>query len=296
MLNKIELPIANYLVIGSYPLGIRYSKDIDVICYKNDIQVEYTIIDEHVATFKYNNKDIECLLADNQESLKIFLKDFSETTYELLYIIKAGHIMYPHREWNKHILDYHILSKIVDTTDPKIKEYVKLHRKTTKERLSNIKTPKLKGVTKTDFFDDAVKKYYDHDFIHECMAHKERPMYTYMQRDPAIVDCDVSLWETFTYEEKIFCILEESYVIALERKIIPKIKLNQPPPHIIEAFKWALMRVCTTLMSGKFRKFAIDNYFVILNKIDLKYVNKFYSKEVNYNEYLERNSLEKTEI
>lgn len=293
MLNKIELPITKYLVIGSYPLGIRYSKDIDVICYLKDIQVPYNLVDINVATFNHNGKEIECLLADHQESLQVFLADFPETTYDLLYIIKAGHIMYPHREWNKHILDYHVLSKIANVNDPKVKEYVKLHKKTTKDRLSNVRLPKLKGVTKKDFFDDAVTKYYDHDFIHECMAHKEKPMYTYMQRDPEIVDCDVELWDKFTYDEKVFCILEESYVIALERKLIPKYRNNKlPPVHVMEAFKWALMRVCTTLMSGKFRSFAIENYFVILNRVNVKYDKIFESKKENYDEYLVRNVIQ----
>jgi len=275
--HSIELPIANYLVIGSVPLGIRYSKDIDVICYRKDIQVPYNESDE-IATFTYNNRKVECLLADNQRSLQVFLNDFKYTTYELLYIIKAGHITFPHREWNKHITDYHILRKLVNPEDLLTKEYIKLHRQTTSDRLK-ITTPKLKGVSKAEFFDDAVVKYYEHDYIHACMAHKEYPMYTYMQHDHNIVECDKNLWDQFTYEEKIQCVLEECYVIALERRIIPLKREGKILPHALEAFKWALYRVCTTLCSGWFRRFAIDNYFQIFNQVNPNYINVFYEKE-----------------
>jgi hypothetical protein len=280
MINKIELPITNYLVIGSLPLNIRYSKDIDVICYKKDINVEFKLLDDYIATFEHNGKTVECLLADEQESLQIFLRDFSNTSYELLYIIKAGHITFPHREWYKHIGDYHLLRKLVDYTNPTIKEYIKLHKQSTQQRL-NIKTPKLKGVTKDEFFDDAVVKYYEHDFIHACMAHKEHPMYTYMQHDHNIVECDKKLWDGFTEEEKIQCVLEECYVIALERRIIPAIKEGKIPPNSTESFRWALMRVCTTLCSGWFRTFAINNFYTIFNSYNGNYIKHFYEKEAS---------------
>ncbi len=77
--------------------------------------------------------------------------------------------------------------------------------------------------------------------------------------------------------------LEEAYVIALERKIIPTMK-GSPGPFWkpFDAFKWALMRICTTLCSGFFRQWAIDNYFLILNSYDPGFVDKFESNISKY--------------
>lgn len=277
----INLPIKKYLIIGSYAMGIRPAKDIDVICYKDDILVETSKGDEYACTFRHNGWTIECLLADKQESFQYLLKEIDEDeggpASELdLFAIKAGHIHIPNRSWEKHIADYHILKKIVDecvtsTGYEHIKYLTKLHKKSTEDRLGKQRLPKLIGVTKEKFFDDFVVKYVDHDDIHQMVAHKEKPMYSYMQKDPALVECDKELWRSFPMIDKIHCVMEECYVIALERHIIPTLKGDKVglDPHA--AFKWALMRVCTTLCSGWFRQFAIDHYFDVLNNYNKEY-------------------------
>jgi hypothetical protein len=286
---KLNLPITNkYLVVGSYLLPFRQSKDIDVICYKDDIQVP-TIGDDYLVSFIHNNTKVECLLADKCESLQFILKEYYYTSYDLLYAIKKGHIIYPSKDWDKHIHDLHILKTIIysekfqnvehyNDTLPKL---IKLHRKSTQERY-NLTTPRLKGVSKEEFFDDYVTKYYEHDWLHTLVAHKDKPMYSYMQKDDT-VECHKDLWnDNFTHINKIQCVLEESYVIAMERWLIPMLKgvttntLVRMTPRI--AFKQALQKVCTTLCSGWFREFAIDNYFEIW-----RYYNDNYFDNVKHN-------------
>jgi hypothetical protein len=281
LIKHIDLPISNhYLLVGSYALNMRYANDIDVICFEADIQTEYKKLSDYMATFEHKGRRVECLLADQQESLKLMLEEFEETTYELLYIMKAGHINIPRRkgDWEKHIHDYHILRAMVDTNDLHLKYLVKQHRKTTFKREKH-KTPRLKNVTKEEFFDDAVEKYFDHDFIHEVMAHKENPMYTYMQPNPNIVHCDQGLWDKFPYEDKIKCVLEEAYVIALERMLIPATIKRERPTRPISAFNWALMRICTTLCSGWFRDFAVNNYYSILNSYNKNFDKIFFEHD-----------------
>ncbi|MGI4811884.1 MAG: DUF7275 domain-containing protein, partial [Janthinobacterium lividum] len=41
------------------------------------------------------------------------------------------------------------------------------------------------------------------------------------------------------------------------------------------AFDWAVMRICTTLCSGWFRTFALDDWPQVQFNYDPKYVNKF---------------------
>jgi len=75
------------------------------------------------------------------------------------------------------------------------------------------------------------------------------------------------------------CVLEESYVIALERKIIPMLNGISEPISSKDAFNWSLMRICTTLCSGWFREFATDNWSKIINFYDKNYVLKFLEAE-----------------
>ncbi len=272
---RINPPIAtdNYIVVGSVILNIRYSKDIDVVCYEKDITVE-TTGNEYARTAVVDGKRYEFLLADNQKSLQFLLenkKHFSD--YEIAYIMKAGHIHIAGRKqdnWEKHMHDYHMLRAIlnqVPTNDVKtayITKAIVLHRKTTDERVKQ-RTPKLNGVKKDEFFDDFVKKYIDHDEIHEEVAYDNRPAYTKMQKDET-VECHKDLWDKMSHEEKLQCVAEEASVIAIERQILPfKLEAATNTKPLYLAFKWSLWRICTTLCSGWFRRFAINNYYEVLN-------------------------------
>lgn len=281
-----DLPIKRYVVVGSYALGTRFAKDIDVVCYYDDILVD-CYKSKFITSFIHNGKRIECLLADHQESLQYVLEyydnDKTIASKTILYAIKAGHITYPHRKWDQHIADYHALRNILKsntTLDSYTVEYLtKLHKASTAQHHGKQRLPKLKGTSKEDFFDDSVTKYIDHDIIHQWMAHKEKPMYSYMQKDDT-VECHEDLWKSFSQLEKVQCVLEECYVIASERHIIPAAKQNKLPPNAFEVFKHALMRVCTTLCSGWFRQFAIDNYYDILNSYDHNYVKRIKFEEI----------------
>ena len=280
-MSLLNLPIKGncYLIIGSYALGVRPAKDIDIICYKEDIQVATTKGDDYICSFDYQGKKVECLLADKQESLQVILNDYSylngyEAPLKVLYAIKAGHITFPHKQWEKHIMDYHILRKMLGYPYimlESVKDLVKLHKKCTEERIGKQRLPKLIGVSKEKFFDDNVTKYVEHDSIHYMVAHKEHPMYWYMQRDHTKVECHKDLWDQFSQEDKLHCVMEECYTIALERHVIPNIKTGRITLNYHDAFKWALMRVCTTLCSGWFRQFAIDHYFDVLNNYNKEY-------------------------
>jgi hypothetical protein len=281
MNELIDLPIRKFVIVGSYALNHRYAKDIDVICYEADIQtIEILTGNEWIKSFTWSGRKVECLLADNQEYLKMVLDKTPESRVANLmelFIMKAGHIVYPHRQWEKHIHDYHYLKTLLAEVRPSLEQVralIQLHRKETAKH-QRARTPKLKGVTKEQFFDDNVTKYYVHDHIHYAMAHKEKPMYEYMQHDTTKVECDKALWEAFTEKEKNQCVMEEAYVIALERHIIPTMKGDRVGLNAHEAFKHSLMRICTNLCSGWFREHAVNNYFTILNSYNPNYVQVF---------------------
>ena len=310
----LKLPIKDYMIVGSYALGTRPAVDIDVICYEKDVECEYKRIDDYCGSFRHNGMKVELLFADKQESFQFILKQRSvraslinnKADYSTLFALKAGHIHLPSRQWDKHISDYHILKRLsypyrygyctVLNKEPKnandglklftLEDLIKLHKKSTEDRLGKQRLPKLKNTTKAQFFDDKVKKFFDHDDIHQWFAHKDKPMYTYMQPDPELVYCDPEMWASFTEEEKLQCVMEECYVIASERQLIPSALQLRSVRTYFEpdmAFKWALMRVCTTLCSGWFRQFAIDNYFNVLNNYNRNYPEILKSHIDDYN-------------
>jgi hypothetical protein len=114
------------------------------------------------------------------------------------------------------------------------------------------------------FFSDAVVKKYSHDYLHELMAYEESPMYTKLQRDDSLAWCNQDLWYNLTYEQKLRCVAEEVYVIATERFLV----LNDWNCPRKLAYMKSLQKVCTTLCSGWFRDFAIDNYPKIIELYD----------------------------
>ena len=225
----------------------------------------------------------------------------------MLYYIKKAHIHFPQLsgKFEKHVLDLVFLRKELirdaysdygfnlnypeDILHNEL--YVEEHKKTTEERLGVIKTPKLYNKPVDKFFDQSkeyVKSYYIHDNMHKAMAHNiGHPAYELMQKDKTKADCNKYLWEKMKLQQKQYCVLEEAYVIALERKILPQMfedietKYNE-----IEAFKWALMRICTNLCSGWFRWFACVNYEEIIKQYNPNYVKVFFQNIKQYeNEY-----------
>lgn len=131
------------------------------------------------------------------------------------------------------------------------------------------KTPRLQNMKKENFFTSNVNYTYDHDTIHAAVKMLDRPAYTYYMQDGAEVNCD----KTKFYEQpeivRLYGVLEESYVLALERSVIP---FKSDPD---KAFKMALQKVCTSITGGWFREYAWQNYDKVLELYHKSYVDKF---------------------
>ncbi len=194
---------------------------------------------------------------------------------DVLYSIKKSHIYYP-VYFAKHIADYHTLKALCGGVD-KLQDITRRRCDETKIWRGALKTPSLmKG--SAEFFDDKVSNHtFVHDEIHAVMAHREKPMYTYIQSESGKVICSQALWDLLGEEDRIQCVLEEAYVIALERLIIPMLYKGGKGVSDEKAFNWALMRICTTLCSGWFRAYAVENHPKIVAAHDLGYVTKFLS-------------------
>lgn len=295
------------LIIGSkaltyhYPSLDRKVKDIDLIGYKSDLQYLISTLNpskikegdgitsligiQNKSTF-YDTENVEVLIADESSSLRSYL-DFDSSdrglkwaSLEVLLSLKKSHIHFPIK-FNKHIADYTFLNEKLggDYLD----NITKLRYKETEERLGKIKTPSLNKPI-TEFFGQSkgfVKSYFIHDDIHKAVAHYDKPLYLNMQRDITLAKCEKDMWNRFTFENKCKCVLEEAYVIALERKVLPGIFGKASWVSSNEALEWALMRICTNLCSGWFRQFATDYFFKIKEFVNDNYVVDFLEKYNN---------------
>jgi len=295
------------LVIGSraliyhFPSIKRIAKDVDVIGYKDELpnlisELQPTSIKEskYSTMLKdiknkndvFNQPNVELIFADDLVGLQHYLehdKDKIFASVETLFSLKKSHIHFP-INFKKHIHDYCFLRDKLDGYDV-LEEITKIQFKETEERLGKLKTPSLNKSVE-EFFgqsDGYVKSYFVHDDIHKVMAHYEKPLYEKMAVKKTFALCDKKIWTIFPYEHKCQCILEEAYVIALERKIIPMIFGGGKGFSSDEAFDWALMRICTTLCSGWFREFATNNYFIIKKLYNKNYVEKFLTEYENGN-------------
>jgi len=107
------------------------------------------------------------------------------------------------------------------------------------------------------------------------MAFGERPMFEKIKIDPDKVACSKEKFFSLTETQQRQCVQEEAYVIALERAMIPMLFEGEAIANPYEAYKWAVMRICTTLCSGWFREWALENYSNVMFWYDKSYVEKF---------------------
>lgn len=174
-----------------------------------------------------------------------------------LAIIKRSHL---HRDLNfdRHITMFHKfgLSEILkekshsSIANADLQERIRLTKEAFPQRNPNLMQ------SKEDFFDDFVTRKYDHDYLHELVAFYDKPLYVSLLRDEKLAWCEQEKWYNLSHKDKVKCVAEETFVIAIERFMVPN---NWNYPSKLAYIK-ALRKVCTTLCSGLFRDFAIDLY------------------------------------
>jgi hypothetical protein len=146
------------------------------------------------------------------------------------------------------------------------------YKKRSKETY-NYSHPSLMRGKSAFFSGDGVNYVYDHDSIHIAMAHLERPAYTYFKRDDHEVAVDRKKWDTVSENTRLYSVLEETYVLALERSQIPY--KGQIAP--ITSFRKALEKVCTSITSGWWRDYAWEHHDEAMSMYDNTYVARFWA-------------------
>lgn len=130
--------------------------------------------------------------------------------------------------------------------------------------------PKLNQGKKT-FFTETDKFYkYEHDDIHVAVAVGSSPAYTAFAKQGQEVLSSKKLWDRASSLTKTYAGVEEAYVLAIERSLVPHPGVLSPK----QAFDKALEKVCTSITSGWFREFCWENY----DRIQQRYNESFYYK------------------
>ena len=138
------------------------------------------------------------------------------------------------------------------------------------------KRPKL-NVSKGDFFNgDGVNYIYDHDDIHKSCQHLSAPAYTFYMKDNSPVMCDKNKFFALPQMTRLYGVLEEAQVLALERSQIP-FKSDDVDPRV--SFDIALQKVCTSITGGWFREFAWEHFDEVDSMYEADYASRFWSDE-----------------
>lgn len=238
-------------------LKLKHATDWDVISNRqqhNGCEIHDPWFLNNADMLKYASQD-EVALPDGSKACVMSMLG--------LAIIKRSHL-WRDIGFQKHITVFHKygLHQTLMNPSPEVFKDLQTRIELTKVAFPQI-TPNLMQ-SNADFFDDAVTKVYEHDLLHELVAYEDKPLYTKLQRDSTKAWCCEDLWYNLTYKQKLQCIAEEVQVIAAERFLIPK----QWNFSSRLAYIKALDKVCTTLCSGWFRDFAIDNYPQVFDLYD----------------------------
>lgn len=281
----------------------RKEIDLDLICEQADFKVYVKDLiesgarlhelkfDAHKAVFKYTYKDqfkiVEASFLDvphtlQESDLEIF-KYCIEHSHRVmigntlmylapLHIVYMMKLSHRYKKDSVHFLktmqDIKKLRSLSEEDEIYFEDEIKgiLARREAATYTNSL--PKL-NQKKDTFFEDSVPYKYDHDTIHEAVKLLDRPAYTYYMKDGEQVMCDKEKFFAAPKSIRLFGVLEESYVLALERAVIPFGTDTK------RAFDIALSKVCTSITSGWFREFAWENYEAVQDLYHESFVAKF---------------------
>jgi hypothetical protein len=216
---------------------------------------------ERLGVIQRPAKDVDTF-SDNPESgwdnfwhpsFAEFVSGFRYATLDELYTIKVSHSYWvlENGSWDKHMSDIVALkragAKIIQPLHDLL--YKVWEEKYGRKRV-NLQ------MDKSAFFDDAVKRTFDHDSIHESVAYGEVPIYDSVLVNGQTIAMDMAAIRALDYSEQIKLYREEVYVTALERYVIPSGYKFSPR----RAYAMALQKTITSLTKGWSAQFMVENY------------------------------------
>jgi hypothetical protein len=239
----------------------------------NEIVTQYEI--------ELENQSSSLWLLNNASLFKEELVDELGDSYKVMspiyqMLTKRSHVYFP-IHIGKTLNSYSNLKRLTGSfvMDKDMVSYYKLRFGEANERFSKKYKTRNLNVTNDKFFDNKIVKplqVLEHDTLHSIVKHQDKPIYEMMKHDDKVdfAWCEQDLFQKLKHIYKVQSVLEESYVISLERFIIPNKEVD-----LYKSFLLALHKVCTTLCSGWFRDFAIENYEEIVKSYKADYFEKY---------------------
>lgn len=230
--------------------------------------INSSIIEAEIAWSGSLIEDFQTMVSKDPDT--IHFGEYQIPSLNVLYMLKMSHRYLknsPH--FLKTMNDIHLMGKY-GAEIPTWYRYQDFYKRRMKETYS-YGHPNLAVKKDTFFTGDGVNYKYDHDSIHLAMAHSWQPAYKFYQPEDSEVNVSKELFFTQPDYVRLWGVLEESYVLALERSQIPY--PNKMTPE--QSFDMALMKVCTSITSGWFHEYAWTHYHRIKSMYNENYVTVF---------------------
>lgn len=265
-------------IVGTYHEILQYAQNMNGKDF-GILKSVYPIAKGKKLALRFERQNVEAEVVyenTSSEALYELIKNDKNTniidgmyvpSMNILYLLKMSHRYLknsPH--FLKTMEDIHKMRGLNAFIEPEHLEFFKLREKET----YNYAHPKL-NKDKETFFTDDVDYRYDHDTIHLSMKNLEQPAYMYFKPEDQQVWCSKEMWDSCSEQVKLFAVLEETNVLALERS-----QVIYPDTDPQKSFDIALSKVCSSITSGWFREFAWENYYKVKQLYQPDYVERFW--------------------
>lgn len=188
-------------------------------------------------------------------------------TPNTVYTIKCSHLAWDIK-WEKTKNDVIWLKAKGCKLMPNLYRALKTHW----ENVHGDKSFLSLGQDKVNFFNDHVTYVYDHDYLHELVAHPNEPAYKKVLKNKSEVLTDRSKFDKLNFESQVTLFREEITVIAAERWLVNP--YWQGHVDWYQTYMFSLKKTITSLTKG----WACD--FIVCN------LEQFVKPNYSYFEYL----------
>jgi hypothetical protein len=170
------------------------------------------------------------------------------TSPDAVYTIKCSHLGWD-IHWQKTLNDTLWLKSKGCKIIPELFDALVLHW----QKVNGNKEYLSLKQDKKEFFTDHVTYKYDHDYLHELVAHPQEPMYKHCLQQGEEVLIDKEKFLQMTHSEQVRMFREEITVIAVERWVVPS------NTSWVKAYRLSLKKTIVSLTKGWATEFIVKN-------------------------------------
>lgn len=239
-----------WLIIGSaaayhwFP-DFRKPKDIDILTQ---------------AEIKTSNSQLCFVDAQWHEVAEELIRCSTDPVFadpDLLFTIKVSHAHWDVK-WNKTVFDIEFLRR----KDARLNYRLYNMLIPVWERIHGKKHVNMAQSMDT-FFKDAVKREYDHEYLHELVAFYDRPLHERLRTDHSTAWCSQELFDNMSDDDQCKTALEEMMATAIERSRLTE---QSKQSEKLMAMSKAHFKLCTSMTKGWFARFLILNRHKLLSE------------------------------